>query len=116
MFRTTFLVFLIGLAITANDCGVSLENLDEFVVNYEVTVTNTSDEPVSASLLMPDIKRTQTLAPGAAFTATGFKSGGGLVSVRPARDIVAELKAQRDEVAKLLDQKPLDLAASLQIY
>src|SRR4051794_36060014 len=105
MLKATFLAFLIAMAITANDCDIDLGNLDEYVVNYQTTVTNTAAEPAMVLILMRGVRRVATLASGQSVVVTGFTPGTMIISVKPALDVVKALKEKRAEIEKRLDQK-----------
>jgi hypothetical protein len=112
--RLLFALFLIALPFMADDCTIG--NLGDFVVTYDVTVTNTSDETASVSILLPDNRQTVTLTAGAAATVTGFKPGTALVSARPAKDYLAELKKLQADLVAKLEAKTLSLTDSLSLY
>src|SRR2546423_916322 len=115
MTRLVFALFLVALPFMAEDC--TIENLGDFVVTYDVTVTNISDEAASVGILLPDNRQTATLAgSGGSIRVTGFKPGNALITARPAKDYLAELKAQRDELVKKLDAKGLAVADTFELY
>ena len=111
------LLALSVVLLAPSDCTIDLGNLDEFVVNHEITISNAdSTEDVIALVIGKDVRRRTVLKPGGQVTVTSFTNGSVLISVGPARDVVAELNAQRNELTTKLDQKPLDLAKSLEIH
>ena len=61
MFRVTFLAFLVVAALTANECDISLGDLDQFVINYRLQVTNFGNEDAAVSISIQDKMRSATL-------------------------------------------------------
>jgi hypothetical protein len=116
MFRATFLVFLLSMVITAKDCDINLGNLDEFVVNYQVTVINSSAEPAAVWIAGNGVKRFGTLKQGGEMGVTAFQPGSVLVSVSPATDYLADLKLRREAVTARLNKKPFLMGDALAIY
>jgi hypothetical protein len=110
----------LGLALLVifggQQCHFDINNLDDLVVSYEITVVNSSTADAVVGIFGKDVKRRAIVTAGSGETATSFGGGSVLISVSPAQDVLAQMKARRDEVAAKLDAKPLDLAKSIGIY
>ncbi|MEA2678119.1 MAG: hypothetical protein QOJ81_2260 [Chloroflexota bacterium] len=111
------LLLVLSLVLLApSDCTIDVGNLGDFVVTHDVIVTNVGTEDASVWIIGGGTKRHGALKPGGTLAATLFSGASVLISVSPARDQLAELKAKRDAISAQLAQQPLSLAGSLEIY
>jgi hypothetical protein len=97
-------------------CDFTVGNLGDLVVTYDITVVNSSAAPAIVGIYGGDVKRRAVVTAGTSVTATSFKGGSVLISVSPAEDVLAHMKARRDQIAAKVDAKPLDLSKSIEIY
>jgi hypothetical protein len=114
------MILKVGLALLiilgGKSCNIDFGNLDELVVTYDITVANQGPGPAIVAIYGKDVKRRAIVAAGTSVTATSFAGGSVLISVSPATDYLALLKARRDEIVANLNNKPLDLGKSLEVY
>jgi hypothetical protein len=114
--RLVLLLATSFVLLAAGDCSIDIGNLGDYVVTYDITITNAGPEAALVFISGRDVKRKAVLQPGGSVTATSFRGGSVLLGASPAVDYVALLKQKRDAIQAKLDQKPLDLLTSMAIY
>jgi hypothetical protein len=76
MHRRLTLVLALVAAILVQGCGgLSLGDLDQYVVTWKVSVINEGSDPAAITLAVADKVQTQTVKPGGSFYITSFKGG-----------------------------------------
>jgi hypothetical protein len=103
MFRLSFFVLLIGTALFAKDCDFSLGDLDQFVINYKVSVSNFGNEPAAVTVSIQDKQRSATLDPGDKIEVTSFKGGVWHISVVGSKTRKATLQDRYTRIRANLD-------------
>jgi hypothetical protein len=73
--RVVFALALVTSFVLAGCGGISLGDLDQYVVTWKLAVTNDGTDTAAVTLSIADKVQTQTLHPGAAFYITSFKGG-----------------------------------------
>jgi hypothetical protein len=109
------LVLTVSLA-AAKGCDISAGNVGDFIVTYEITVTNGGPDDALLFLSGKDLQRRAIVRPGGSMHATSYVGGSILVGASPGVDVIAALNKRHDAISAKLDVKPLDLAASTAIY
>lgn len=86
------------------------------VLRWQITVTNAGPGDAIVGISARDVKRRAVVPAGTSVTATSFAGGSVLIWASPAADVLAQMKARRDQIAAKLDAKPIDFAESIEIY
>ena len=74
MQRRLILALVLAAAILVQGCGgLSLGDLDQYVVTWKVSVFNEGADPAAITLSVADKVQTQTVAPGKSFYITSFQ-------------------------------------------
>jgi hypothetical protein len=79
-------------------CGIDLGNIDDFVIQYDIVVTNDASEDALISVIGRDIQAQAIVKPGASVTATSYQGGLLIVWASSAVDRVAALKQQKSDL------------------
>jgi hypothetical protein len=87
---------LLGAA--AEQCDIG--DIGDFVVTYDVSVTNAAADPVTVTIRTPDASRNAVVAPGATVALTTFASGELAVTAGPppGPEVARRLKEISDQV------------------
>jgi len=96
----------------AKTCG--FDNVG--IVSWDITVTNAGPGDAMVNISATDVWRRGVVPAGTSVTVTSLSGGSVLISASPAADVLAQMKARRDQIAAKLDAKPIDLAKSTEIY
>jgi uncharacterized repeat protein (TIGR01451 family) len=110
------LALLLVVAVVPEECGMTPADFGNMVVSYDITVTNVGPGDAIVGISATDVKRRAVVPAGTSVTATSYASGSLLISASPAADVLAQMKARRDQIAAKLDAKPIDSATSIEIY
>jgi hypothetical protein len=89
--RTLFLAMAVLMSVLVAECGISLGDLDQFVINYNVTVTNDADQPATVTVKIADKSRSTTLEKGKSVEVISFKPGPWSVSIEGSAGRIAAL-------------------------
>jgi hypothetical protein len=96
--------FILATSLIAAECDFDLGDLNQYVVSYDVRVTNSS--PVSAAVVtvrMKGVARSATLFKGKSLAVTGFSGGDYAVTVGHLGLRLVQLKGHRDVLKVLID-------------
>jgi len=105
-----------ALLFADNSCGIDLGDIGDFVIQYQLTVTNNSGQDAIIGIFGHDIRAQAVVPAGGALSETSYEGGFFDIYAKPTVDIVAKLKASKADVEAKVAQKPLDpaQAATLQ--
>jgi len=99
------LVFAIVFA--DKSCDIDLGNIGDYVVTYDITVTNRGAEPAVIGISGSDVHAQGIVQPGEALSATSFQGGSFTAWAGPSTDIKATLNAAKADVEAKLAQTPI---------
>jgi hypothetical protein len=103
MIRLVILVPTLILSILAQSCDFSLGNLDEFAINYKITVINGGDATAAIHIFLAGTTRDATVVPGDGIELVAFKGGVWHVNVVGAASRKTILQARSKTLTAQLD-------------
>jgi len=103
---------LLLVVFPAKTCGLNGVGF----ASWDITVTNAGPGDAMVGISGRDVNRRGVVPAGTSVSVTSLAGGSVLISASPAADVLAQMKARRDQIAAELDAKPIDLAKSIEIY
>jgi hypothetical protein len=109
------LPLIFGVVFADKSCDIPLGDLGEFVIQYQLTVTNSTVDDALLSIQGDDVKEQAVVRPGGSITGTSYKGGFFIIGADGPVDVVAELQRNKADIEAQLAQKPLSVTQAQQL-
>lgn len=103
MIRLMLLVAALSMGGLVQDCDFDIENIDQFVINWSVNVTNQGNEPAAVTVQVQDKTRSATLKVGESLKVVSFKPGVWHVTIIGSTSRKAVLTERYQKMVKQLE-------------
>ena len=106
MIRLLLVIGALSSSILMKGCDIDLGDLDQYVINWKVTVTNVGPEAAAVTVQVHDRTRSATLKPGEVIDVVSFRPGVWHVTIIGASTRKQLLEARYAALAHQLDALP----------